>query len=154
MTGPVTIELSPSPRGMSRRVLRVIRVGSRWAHVALALAIVLGVFIQVYLIGAYIFGAGEGALDAHETAGFTVHGFEVLVFIAALIAWLPWRDLVLSLLLATIGTVQVALASEHRWVGGLHPLLALVVLVLAATLALRAIRRLRQPKHLQLEGEK
>lgn len=144
MTAPATIELSPSPRGTSRRVLRVIRVGARWAHLALALAIVLGVFVQVYLIGAYIFGAGQGALDAHKTAGFTAHGFEVLVFVAALIAWLPWRDLFLSLLLAVLGTVQVALASEHRWVGGLHPLLALVVLVLAATLALRAIRRRRQ----------
>jgi hypothetical protein len=141
MTAPLTIELSPRPRGTVRRVLRVIRAGARWAHLALALVIVLGVVVQVYLIGAYIFGAGQGALDAHETAGFTVHGFEVLVFIAALIAWLPWRDLVLSLLLAAVGTVQVAFASEHRWVGGLHPLLALVVLALAATLALRAIRR-------------
>jgi len=144
MTAPATIELSPSPRGTSTRVLRVIRVGAGWAHLALALAVVVAVFLQVYLIGAYIFGAGQGALDAHETTGFTAHGFEVLVFVAALIAWLPWRDLVLSLLLAVVGTVQVALASEHRWVGGLHPLLALVVLVLAATLALRAIRRRRQ----------
>ena len=119
------------------------RVGARWAHLALALAVVVGVFVQVYLIGAYIFGAGQGALDAHETAGFTVHGFEVLVFVAALVAWLPWRDLLLSLLLAVIGTVQVSLASEHRWVGGLHPLLALVVVGLAATLALRGLRRVR-----------
>jgi len=143
MTAPVTIELSPGQRGTVRPVLRLVRVGARWAHLALALAIVVGVFVQVYLIGAYIFGAGQGALDAHKTAGFTAHGFEVLVFVAALIAWLPRRDLVLSLLLAVVGTVQVALASEHRWVGGLHPLLALVVLVLAATLARRAIRRHR-----------
>jgi hypothetical protein len=118
--------------------------------------------VQVYLIGAYIFGAGQGALDAHETAGFTVDGFEVLVFVSALIAWVPGRDLVLSLLLAVVGTVQVALASEHRWVGGLHPLLALVVLTLAATLARRAIRRhhntaltgKRQNQQPQLEGER
>ena len=87
------------------------------------------------------------------TAGWTVHGFELLVFLAALVAWLPWVDLVLSLLLAVIGTVQVSLASEHRWVGGLHPLLALVVLALAATLALRAIRR-RRNQQPQLEGER
>jgi hypothetical protein len=126
----------------------VIRVGARWAHLALALAVVVGVFVQVYLIGAYIFGAGQGALDAHKTAGFTVHGFEVLVFATALMAWLPARDLALSLLLAVVGTAQVALANEHRWVGGLHPLLALVVLALATTLVLRAIRRRRKPKNL------
>ena len=78
-------------------------MGARWVHLALALAVVVGVFVQVYLIGAYIFGAGQGALDAHMTAGWTVHGFELLVFLAALVAWLPWVDLVLSLLLAVVG---------------------------------------------------
>lgn len=135
------IELAPKRRSRASGALRGVRVGGRWVHLVLGLAVVAGVFVQVYLIGAYIFGAGQGALDAHKTAGWTVHGFEMLVFAAALVAWLPWVDLVLSLLLAVIGTVQVALASEHRWVGGLHPLLALVVVGLAATLVLRAIRR-------------
>ena len=135
------IELAPKRRSRASGALRGVRVGGRWVHLVFALAVVAGVFVQVYLIGAYIFGAGQGALDAHKTAGWTVHGFEMLVFAAALVAWLPRVDLVLSLLLAVIGTVQVALASEHRWVGGLHPLLALVVVGLAATLVLRAIRR-------------
>jgi len=139
----VPIELAPKRRSRASRTLRGVRAFGRWAHVALALAVVVGVFVQVYLIGAYIFGAGQGALDAHKSMGWTVHGFEMLVFVAALIAWLPWVDLVLSLLLAVVGTVQVALASEHRWVGGLHPVLALVVVGLAATLVLRANRRRR-----------
>jgi hypothetical protein len=114
-----------------------MRRGVGRLHVALALTIALAVFVQVYLIGAYIFGAGQGALDAHRTVGFTAHGLEVLVFIAALVAWLPWPDVVLSALLAVVGTVQVALASEQRWVGGLHPLFALVVLTLATALVRR-----------------
>jgi Family of unknown function (DUF6220) len=117
--------------------------GAGWVHLALALAIVLGVFVQVYLIGAYVFGAGQGALDAHRTAGFTVHALEVLLLVAALAARLPRRDLGLSALLAVIGTVQIALASAHGWTGGLHPLLALVVLALAATLARRSLRARR-----------
>ena len=137
------IELAPKPWSRASRALHGVRVGARWVHLGLALAVVAGVFVQVYLIGAYIFGAGQGALDAHKTAGWTVHGFELLVFVAALVAWLPWVELVLSLLLAALGTVQVALANEHRWVGGLHPLLALVVVGLAATLVLRATRRRR-----------
>jgi Zn-dependent protease with chaperone function len=139
------IELAPTRNATARRLGAWIRTGARWLHLALALAVVLAVFLQVYLIGAYIFGAGQGALDAHKTAGYTAHGFEVLVFVAALIAWLSWRDLVLSLLLAVVGTVQLALASEHRWVGGLHPLLALVVLSLAAILAWRGSPRRRRP---------
>ena len=137
------IELGPKRRSHAPQVLNGIRAAGRWVHLALALAIVLAVFVQVYLIGAYIFGAGQGALDAHKTAGWTVHGFEMLVFVAALVAWLPWVDLVLSLLLAVFGTVQVSLASEHRWIGGLHPLLALFVVGFAAALVLRAVRRRR-----------
>ena len=135
------IELAPKRWSRASRAFRGVRVGARWVHLALTLAVVVGVFVQVYLIGAYIFGAGQGALDAHKTAGCTVHGFELLVFVAALVAWLPWVDLVLSLLLAVLGTVQVSLASGHRWIGGLHPLLALFVVGLAAALVLRAIRR-------------
>ena len=126
--------------------LRGVGAGGGWAHLILALAVVAGVFVQGYLIGAYIFGAGQGALDAHKTAGWTVHGFEMLVFVAALIAWLPWVDLVLSLLLAVIGTVQVALANEHRWIGGLHPMLALVVAGLAAMLVRRSVWRRRDAR--------
>ena len=137
------IEVAPRRWWHASRAVRGIRVFGRWAHLAFTLAVVAGVFVQVYLIGAYIFGAGQGALDAHKTAGWTVHGFEMLVFVAALVAWLPRADIVLSLLLAVIGTVQVALAKEHRWVGGLHPLLALVLVGLAATLVVRAMRRRR-----------
>lgn len=146
---PAPIELVPTRRARVARVLGTIRAAGRQAHLALALAVILGVMVQVYLIGAYFFGAGQGALDAHRTAGWTVHGIEMLVFVAALIAWLPRVDLVLSLLLAVIGTVQVSLASGSRWVGGLHPLFALVVLGLAAALALRAVGRRRAARHLR-----
>jgi hypothetical protein len=134
------IELAQGRGATTRSLLTGVRRGASWLHLALALAIVLAVFVQVYLIGAYVFGAGEGALNAHRTVGFTAHGLEVLTFIAALVAWLSPRDLVLSALLAVIGTVQIALAGEHRWVGGLHPLLALVVLAVAAALAFRGRR--------------
>ena len=134
MTAP--IELAP-------RRSSWLRDGAGWVHLALALAIVLGVFVQVYLIGAYIFGAGQGALDAHRATGFAIQGLEVLVLVAALIARLPRLDLGLSLALAVIGTVQAGLANAHGWTGGLHPLFALVVLTLAATLARRSLRARR-----------
>jgi hypothetical protein len=135
------IELAPKRGSHASGALRGVRVGARWAHLTFAVAVVGGVFVQVYLIGAYVFGAGQGALDAHKSAGWTVHGFEMVLFVAALVAWLPRVDLVLSLLLVVIGTVQVALANENRWVGGMHPVLALVVVGLAAILVLRALRR-------------
>jgi hypothetical protein len=140
-TTTAPIERASARRPGARPALRKVRHSAAGLHLALACAVVLGVFVQVYLIGSYIFGAGQGALDAHETAGFVVQGLEVIVFLAALPAWLPRVDLALSLALAVIGSLQAGLAGADRWVGGLHPLLALVVLGLAAGLALRGIRR-------------
>jgi hypothetical protein len=118
-----------------------VRAAAAWLHLALALAIGLGVLVQVYLIGGYLFGAGQGALDAHRAVGFTVHALEVLTLVAALVAWLPRADRWLSLALAAVGTVQIALASGHAWAGALHPLGAMVVLGLAGVLAQRGLRR-------------
>src|SRR5215213_7717218 len=122
-----------------------IRRAALWAHLGLALLVVAGVFAQVYLIGAYIFGAGPEALDAHRTVGFTVHGFEVLILLAALVAWLPPADLGLSLLMAVGGTIQLALASAEKWTGALHPLGALFVLVIGGVLVRRDLRAVRTP---------
>ena len=123
MTAP--IELAPRPSA---------RRGATRVQVALAVTIVALVIAQVYLIGAYIFGAGTGALDAHRSVGFTTHALEVLILVVSLFAA---RDRLLCLALAVLGTVQIALAGGHEWVGGLHPLFAMIVLVLAATIAWR-----------------
>ena len=120
-----------------------LRRGAAGLHLALALAIALGVFVQVYLIGAYVFGAGSGALDAHADVGFTVHGLEMLLLVVALVAWLPRADIALSLAMALLGTMQIALAGAHGWTGGLHPLGALLVLVLAAAIVRRDRQRRR-----------
>ena len=114
--------------------IHAIRRGASWVHLGLAVLVAAGVFVQVYLIGAYIFGAGSDALEAHRSVGFTVHGFEVLILVAALVAWLPRAIVALSLLMAVGGTAQLALSEAEKWTGALHPLGALFVLVLAAEL--------------------
>lgn len=124
--------------------MQAIRRGATIVHLGLAALVVVGVFVQVYLIGAYIFGAGTGALDAHRNVGFTVHGFEVLILLVALVAWLPPADLGLSLLIAVVGTAQIVLASAERWTGALHPLGALFVLVLGTILVHRDLRLRRR----------
>jgi hypothetical protein len=123
------------------RAMATIRRGATWVHLGLVGLVVLGVFVQVYLIGAYVFGAGD-ALEAHRAVGFTVHACEVLVLVAALVAWLPRADLWLSLALAVGGTIQLSLASAgDAWVGALHPLGALLVLVVGWALLTRARAR-------------
>lgn len=136
-----TIDIA-APARRRRAATGRFRRGAAWLHAILAALVVVAVFAQVYLIGAYFFGAGQGALDAHRSVGFTAHGIEVGVLLSAVLAWLPARDLLLSLLLAVVGTAQIALADAHRWVGALHPLGALVVLTIAASLVRNARSRL------------
>jgi hypothetical protein len=88
------------------------------------------VLAQVYLAGAYVFGSSD-PIEAHRTVGGITHGLEGLVFVTALIAWVPRALIGLSLLLIVIGTIQVSFSESSNWVGGLHALLALFVLGLA-----------------------
>lgn len=114
-----------------------------WIHLVLATLVVIGIFVQVYLIASYFFGAGSDALDAHKDLGGIVHIVEVLVFVAALVGyWRRWWDVGLSFALAVIGTIQLGFADGDDWVGGLHGLFALFVLVIASIAAQRSVRAL------------
>jgi hypothetical protein len=125
-----------------------------WLHFLLAALITLLVFLQAYLITAYVSGAGEDALDAHGVVGFLfIHGAEALVFLTALVAWWRnWAMIGLSAFLIVFGTVQIFLAPPDEdpasgWVHGLHGLFALLVAVTAAYIAWRdaAALGLRRP---------
>jgi hypothetical protein len=108
-----------------------------WTQAVLANLIVLAVFVQVYLIASYIFGADS--LDAHKTVGDITHGVEIVAGLVGIAAWWGQGKMVaLSLALPIIGTIQVAFADSHRYVGGLHGLFALVVLAIAGVLGHRA----------------
>jgi hypothetical protein len=110
-----------------------------WTQAVLCTLIVVAVFVQVYLIASYIFGADS--LDAHKTVGGITHIVEILAGLVGIYAW--WgngRMVGLSIALPVIGTIQVALASGHKYVGGLHGLLALFVFVIAGHLGHRAGR--------------
>jgi len=124
-------------------VVERLRTGASWLHLVIAAAIVVGVFAQVYLIGAYSFGAGSDALDAHEGVGWAVHSLELLVALLAIVAWMPRDTVALSVGLAVVGTAQVLLAQASEWTGALHPLGALIVLIGAAILV-RGDLRLRR----------
>ena len=125
-----------------------VRRGFTWAVLVAASLVVVGVFLQVYFIASYIFGAGEDALDAHKNLGGIVHLLEVLALLAAIGAyWKAWKGLILPAALAVIGTVQLGFADGDEWVGGLHGLLALVVLILAHAVVMRCVRDLGLGRH-------
>lgn len=121
-----------------------------WTNMVLATLVSIGVFVQLFLIGAYIFSGmiDTDLLDAHEGVGHAVNGLEILVFLAALPAfWRRWPEIGWSLALAVLGSVQVGFASGGKWSGGFHALFALIVLVLAAVITHRAMRFLGLGRH-------
>lgn len=118
-------------------------------NLVFASIIVIGVFVQVYLVASYAMGAGEDALDMHGfVCGIVVHGSEALVFLSALVAlWGMWRWILVNLGLFVLGTVQIFLIPPDEdpasgYVHGLHGLFAMFVLVYAAYIAHRDIRLL------------
>jgi hypothetical protein len=108
-----------------------------WGQAVLATLIFVAIFVQVYLIASYIFGADS--LEAHKSVGGITHGLEILAGLVGIGAWWGnWRMVGVSVLLPVIGTIQVAFADGHRYVGGLHGLFALFVLGIAGFLGHRA----------------
>lgn len=126
---------------MRRRVKRALRL----LLVVVCLAVVVGVLVQAFSIAAYVRGAGGGSLDLHETGGFVTHALEIVALVLALpLWWRAWRLLALAIALPVLGTLQVIAIGDTEepggWVNGLHGLLALVVLGLAAAMAIAAAR--------------
>jgi uncharacterized membrane protein YhaH (DUF805 family) len=113
-----------------------------WATLLFSAAAVVGVLLQVFFIGAYIFGESD-ALDIHKGLGMLVHLFYVLTFVAALVAaWPAWRRTGWPFALAVLGSVQAFLAGGgddvSAWVHAFHAALVPIVFVIALRIAMRA----------------
>jgi hypothetical protein len=120
-----------------------------WLNLVFASIIVIGVFVQVYLIASYAMGAGDSALDAHGfVGGLVIHGSELLVFLTAIVAfWRLWGWIAVNFGLFVFGTIQIFLLPPDDdpgspWLHGLHGLFALFVLLYAAYIAKRDMRLL------------
>jgi len=139
-------EIAVEPRAPASPLRRVFL----WLYLATATLVAAGVLLQAFSIAAYVRGAGQDALDLHETGGFITHSIEIVVFLTALVAfWGTWRLVGFALLLPVIGTIQVVLIGDTDksggWVNGLHGMFALVVLLLAVALV-EAGRRAFRPR--------
>jgi hypothetical protein len=123
------------------------RIGLWGTFVFAALAAV-GMAVQVYLIGGFIFGE-NGWLDTHKDLGKLVHLFYILTFLSALLgAWPNWRSVTWPFALAVLGSIQAFLAGGGN-VGGedgalhaFHAALVPVVFVIVLWIAWRAYNAL------------
>ena len=111
------------------------------------------IFVQVYLIAAFIFGDPQ-ALDIHRVVGRVVVGFELVVLVTALVGWWSNSRLIgMSSALFGVGALQALLAHDigsAPRVHALHGFLALVVFVLAWFITISGWRELyRRPVSLR-----
>ena len=125
-----------------------VRLGL-WGVFIFAALSVIGMAVQVYLIGGFIFGETDW-LDTHKDVGMLVHLFYVLTFVSALVAyWRNWNAMTWPFVLAVIGSVQAFLAGGGN-VGGdngalhaFHAALVPIVFLIAIYIAVRSWRELQ-----------
>jgi hypothetical protein len=116
-----------------RKALSIAYSGLGWLIVALGV-------LQFFLAGLGIFGAES--FDAHESVGYTLHGLTLLVFLFAILGPRTGRDIGMGFVLAALTTLQISLPglrADAPWLAAFHPVLALLVLGLAAHIGRRYI---------------
>jgi hypothetical protein len=112
----------------------------------------VAIVVQIFLAGEGIFGIKRiqeledaKTLDPHRALGFILaEPVAILFLIVALLAWHPDRKIRrVSLLLPFLTFAQDPLAWGGRWTGGLHPVNAVLLLVLFGWLTHRLWRDAR-----------
>jgi uncharacterized membrane protein len=127
------------------------RRGVDRAFVYLATLFFVAVLVQVFLAGVGTFGdhvakvEDASSFDAHRGLGFALGGVAVLLLILAAAArasratWIG--ALVLAVLAFVLQSVLAGAGEDNKWVGGLHALDGMVILLLAGWLTGAGHRR-------------
>jgi hypothetical protein len=112
---------------------------------------VLGVLAQVFLAGVGVFGfnarkvANASSLNPHRALGSVLMVVAIVLLILALAAWHSRGTVISTFVLALLVVVAqsglAAAGESNKWVGGLHALDGMVILLLSIWLAIAAWRR-------------
>lgn len=104
-------------------------------HQGLARIFLAGLLLQFYLAGAGLFGAGS--FQPHRILGDVLTMLAILFPVLALVGRLGRKLIGLSTLLAFLTIVQIMLPSLRGnvpWIAALHPINALALMGLSATI--------------------
>jgi hypothetical protein len=117
-----------------------MRSAATAAYHWIALIITAGLVVQFFLAGVGVFGADS--FDAHKGLGWMLHTASILILIAAIIGPRDRKSILFSIAFIVVFTIQAMLpTADEPWLAAFHPLLALVVLGMAAHIGLPAISR-------------
>ena len=121
--------------------------GARYLYLAMVWAYVVGIVVQVFLIGTALFGTSHD-FEPHIGLGWTLHLVPVLLLVVAAIARvgapLLWWNAAL-LVVQFVQPILATLRSDQPVLAAFHPVLALVIFWLALMIGLKAWRLVRQP---------
>jgi len=118
-----------------------MRKGITTLYAGLALLVATLVLVQFFLAGLGWFDPSVG-FDAHESVGFILHGITLLVFLLAIAGPRTRQDILMSLALLVLATIQISLPDlrdDAPVIAAFHPLLALVIGGLAHAIGRRYI---------------
>ncbi len=122
---------------------------SRIAYLVLACLFAVGILAQVFLVGLSLLG-GRPSWSAHFGLGHTLGILPILMIILAYLGKAPrplkpltWVGFATYILLAD---VVVFLRGSLPFVAALHPVLAIVLFAVVATLAVRAWKLVREER--------
>jgi hypothetical protein len=122
-----------------------MRTGLSKAYSGVGYLVAVLTVVQFFLAGLGIFGASS--FDAHEGLGYLLHAITLIVFLLAIAGPRTGRDIGLGLALLLIATLQVYLPetrADAPGIAALHPVVALVILGLAAHIGARYLGRGRR----------
>lgn len=119
--------------------------GARYVYLGMVWAYVIGILVQVFLIGIALFGAAHD-FEPHIGLGWLLHLVPVLLLIVAAIARVGSRLLWWNTALLVVQFIQPILATmrdDQPLVAAFHPVLALIIFWLAFTIGVMAWRLVR-----------
>lgn len=131
-----TGRVAAPPSGARQVALTIVRYGSMLFGTA--------VLVQVYLAGSGIFAAkgpvkDASSLDPHRTLGNILAGLALLLLIAVIVARPSRRVVITVVVLFVLTGVEGLIAGAGKsapYFGALHPVIAVVIMGLAAVIPL------------------
>lgn len=121
--------------------------GARYVYAALVWAYVVGILVQVFLIGLALFDPAHD-FEPHIGLGWLLHLVPILLLIVGAVARVGARLLWWNTALLVVQFIQPILATlrdDQPVVAAFHPVLAVIIFWLALTLGFRAWRLAREP---------
>jgi hypothetical protein len=117
---------------------------ARYAYATLAVAFLVGVIVQVFVIGLALFSSPSN-IETHRSLGWILHLIPILILALAALSRAGRGHWQWALALALVVFVVPILATQSDALGALHPVGALVTFWLALRVARNAISAIRMP---------